>query len=91
MGRFSRRDGAVGFLVVNAIAAAVVGLTLVLNLARGYPIASLAAAAAIAGWLYWLWVLAGRPRGVSQVDRLAEQELGEETDPDADAMGSAGG
>jgi hypothetical protein len=78
MGRFSRRDGAIGFLVVNVVAAGMVGVTLVVNLARGYPLASLGAACAVAGWLYWLWARAGRPTGVSDADRIAELELGSE-------------
>ncbi len=90
MGRFSRRDRRFGFLVVNLVAALLVGLTLVLNLARVYPIASLAAASAIAGWLYWLWVRAGRPTGVSQIDRISEEELGEEEELPA-AVGPVAG
>ncbi len=77
MASFSRREGAGLFLVVNALAIAAVALTLAVNLRRGYPIASLGAACAIALVLHRLWIRAGRPRGVSEVERLAEQELGE--------------
>ena len=77
MAAFSRREGAGLFLVLNALAIAAVALTLVVNLRRGYPIASLGAACAIALVLHRLWIRAGRPRGVSEVERLAEEELAE--------------
>jgi hypothetical protein len=77
MAAFSRREGARRFLLLNAIAIAAVALTLAVNLRRGYPIASLGAACAIALVLHRLWTRAGRPRGVSEVERLAEEELAE--------------
>jgi hypothetical protein len=43
-----------------------VAFVLVVNLGRGDPIASLAASLAIAGVLYWMWIRAGRPRGIAQ-------------------------
>ena len=77
MALFSRREGARLFLVVNAVAIAAVAVTLAVNLRRGYPIASLGAACAIALVLHRLWIRAGRPVGVSEVERLAEAELAE--------------
>ncbi len=77
MALFSRREGARLFLVVNAVAIAAVAVTLAVNLRRGYPIASLGAACAIALVLHRLWIRAGRPLGVSEVERLAEAELAE--------------
>ncbi len=77
MAVFSRREGARLFLALNAVAIAAVALTLAVNLRRGYPIASLGAACAIALVLHRLWIRAGRPRGVSEVERLAESELAE--------------
>jgi hypothetical protein len=77
MPAFSRREGAGLFLALNALAIAAVALTLAVNLRRGYPIASLGAACAIALVLHQLWIRAGRPRGVSEVERLAEEELAE--------------
>jgi hypothetical protein len=73
MAVFSRREGARLFLVVNAVAIAAVAVTLAVNLRRGYPIASLGAACAIALVLHRLWIRAGRPLGVSEVERLAEE------------------
>ena len=73
MARFSARARRPGPLVVNLVGAIVVAFTLVVNLARGEPIASLAAAVAIAGLLYGLWVRAGRPRGIRNVAAEAEQ------------------
>ncbi len=52
--------------------AAAVTVTLALNLARGYPAASLAAALTIALVPHRLWVRADRPLGVSEAERLAE-------------------
>jgi len=75
MAVFSRREGARLFLVLNGLAIAAVALTLAVNLRRGYPIASLGAACAIALVLHRLWIRAGRPRGVSEVERLAEEDL----------------
>lgn len=46
-----------------------VAFTLVVNLARGCPLLSLAATAAIAGTLYLLWVKAARPAGIEQAGR----------------------
>ena len=77
MAVFSRREGARLFLVLNGLAIAAVTLTLAVNLRRGYPIASLGAACAIALVLHRLWIRAGRPRGVSDVERVAEADLAE--------------
>jgi hypothetical protein len=77
MPAFSRREGTGLFLALNALAIAAVALTLAVNLRRGYPIASLGAACAIALVLHQLWIRTGRPRGVSEVERLAEEELAE--------------
>jgi hypothetical protein len=75
MAAFSRREGGGLFLLLNGLAIAAVALTLVVNLRRGYPIASLGAACAIAVVLHRLWIRAGRPRGVSEVERIAEADL----------------
>lgn len=75
MARFSLRDRFWPLFVVKVIALATVEFTLGINLLSGYPIASLAAALAIAGGLWWTWVRAGRPGGVSQIEAIAEGEL----------------
>ncbi|HEY6397096.1 MAG TPA: amino acid permease [Solirubrobacteraceae bacterium] len=74
MSRFFRTERRRKLLAVSTLGAGAVTLTLALNLARGYPIASLAAAAAIAGALWRLWVRAGGPGGVSEAERLAEAD-----------------
>ena len=71
MAVFSRREGARLFLALNAVAIAAVAVTLAVNLRRGYPIASLGAACAIALVLHRLWIRAGRPRGVSVSGAMA--------------------
>lgn len=72
MTRFFRRDGKRLLLAPSMLGAAFVALTLLVNLTRGFPLASLAAAGAIAGTLYALWVRAGRPSGVAEVEAIAE-------------------
>jgi Mn2+/Fe2+ NRAMP family transporter len=72
MARFSRRQGRRVLLVVNVTAAVVVAFTLIVNLARGYPLISIAGTVLVAGILYWRWNRAGRPRGIDQVERSAE-------------------
>jgi hypothetical protein len=72
MARFSRRDGRRALLAVNAVAIVAVGFTLAVNLGRGYPLASLAAALAIAATLHRLWVRAGRPSGIAEAELEAE-------------------
>jgi hypothetical protein len=75
MSVFSWRERSWGFLAVNIVSVGAVVLTLVVNLRRGYPIASLIAAAAVAGLLWYLWVRSGRPSGVSEAERRAEEAL----------------
>ncbi len=78
MARFSRREGARPSAVVNVFGAGVVVFTILVNLRRGFPIASLAASVAIGGLFYALWVRRGRPRGIAMVEAEAERELGDE-------------
>ena len=74
MSTFFRQDGKRLLLGASVLGALAVTLTLGVDLARGYPLASLAAALAIAGTLFALWVRAGRPKGVADVERLAEAD-----------------
>ena len=71
MARFSWQDKNYKLLVMNVIAATAVFFTLVINLGRGYPLASFAALALIAGGLYRAWVRAGRPEGVTEIEQHA--------------------
>ncbi len=73
MMRFSRREGNRRFLWINAVGTAVVAFTLLVNLRRGYPIASLAAGLAISGVFFWLWDRLGRPRGIAMAEVEAER------------------
>src|SRR5205807_8837232 len=68
MSRLFRRERRRRYLAASLSGAVAVALTLAVNLARGYPLASLAAALGIAAVLYVLWVRAGRPRGVSEAE-----------------------
>jgi hypothetical protein len=72
MARLTRGSGFARGL--NLLGAGVVGFTLVMNLARGWPVLSLVVALAIALGLYLLWVRAGRPRGISATVQHAEEE-----------------
>jgi hypothetical protein len=76
--KFSWMEGRRRWVAVNGVGTVLVAFTLVVNLLRGYPLVSFAAALAIAGTFYWLWVRAGRPRGVSQIERAVEEEVGAE-------------
>ncbi len=74
MFRFSLRDGRRGLAVVNAAGALAVAFTLAVNLGRGYPLLSMAATVVIAASLYSLWVRAGRPAGVEEVERHVDED-----------------
>ena len=73
MARFSQQERKLGSLVLNAIGAIVVAFTLAVNLARGHPIISVAAALLIGLALHRLWSRAGRPRGIASVLIEAER------------------
>lgn len=79
MTHFSRAARQRGRFALNLFGSIVVGFTLVVNLARGWPILSLVAAALIAGVLWMLWVRAGRPEGIRSIEAMAEK-TGAETD-----------
>jgi hypothetical protein len=72
MARFAVVERRRAYLAVCLPALGAVVVTLLVNLARGLPLASLAAALALAGLLWALWVRSGRPRGVSEAEALAE-------------------
>ena len=76
MARFSRQQGN-RLLTATNLAGAVavaVAFTLVVNLARGYPLIAVSGTILVAGGLYWRWVRAGRPRRVEAIERQAEAE-----------------
>jgi amino acid transporter len=60
MAHFSHRQGSRLLTATNLLGAVVVAFTLIVNLARGYPLLALAGTVIIAGALYWRWVRAGR-------------------------------
>lgn len=72
MVQFSRRERRSLSLVVNLLGTLVVSFTLVMNLLRGWPLLSLAAAVIVTSILWVLWVRAGRPRGISMLVQHAE-------------------
>ncbi len=74
MARFAHRSGATALTVTNLVGAAAVTFTLLVNLARGYPLLALARTVLVATGLYWRWVRAGRPRGIEAIEREAERE-----------------
>lgn len=73
MARFSLRDRRMALAAINVAGAIAVAFTLVVNLARGYPLLSMAATAAIAATLYTLWARAGRPAGIEEVERHLDE------------------
>ena len=78
MNRFFRRERRLLLLATSCLGAAAVAVTLTLDLARGYPLASLTAALAIAGGLYVRWARTGRGQWVASAERIAEKDLGPE-------------
>ncbi|GAC1391170.1 MAG: hypothetical protein NVS4B11_05320 [Ktedonobacteraceae bacterium] len=74
MVQFSHLEHTPLSLAVNVLGTLVVGFTLVMNLLRGWPLLSLAAALGIAGVLFVFWVHAGRPRGIALAVQQAEEE-----------------
>lgn len=78
MARFAARDHHWGQLALNTAGAGAVTFILAVNLARGEPIASLAAALLMAAILHRLWVRAGRPRGIRNATADAETAAGTE-------------
>jgi hypothetical protein len=74
MAHFARRERRPASLTMNAVGALVVAFVLVVNLARGEPVASVAAALLIGAGLSRLWVRAGRPRGIAEVVAESEHE-----------------
>ena len=74
MVQFSRLEHRPLSLAVNVLGTLVVGFTLMMNLLRGWPLLSLAAALGIAGVLYVFWTHAGRPRGIALAVQQAEGE-----------------
>jgi hypothetical protein len=77
MVRFSIRENNRTHLVINLVGTVAVAFTIVVNLRRGYPVASLVAALAIAGVFFWLWNRLGRPRGIAMAEVETEIELAE--------------
>jgi hypothetical protein len=74
MARFSRRRNARLLTATNLLGAVVVAFTLIVNLARGYPLLAIGGTVLVAAFLYWRWVRAGRPRGIEAIERHAEAE-----------------
>lgn len=72
MAKFERTERRFASMAASLLGALLVGFTLVVNLSRGDPIASLIAASLIALVLHRFWVRAGRPRGISQAVVNAE-------------------
>lgn len=73
MTRFTRLAGQRKRFALNVFGSVVVAFTLIVNLARGWPLVSLVAAVLIAGALRMLWVRAGRPEGIRSIASLAEK------------------
>jgi hypothetical protein len=72
MARFSHRRGRRLLTLTNLLGAIAVAFTLVVNLARGYPLLALGGTVLIAAALHRRWVRAGRPRGIDTLERHAE-------------------
>jgi hypothetical protein len=71
MARFAAHERDRRIVVLNSLAILAVTFTLLVNVARGYPLVSLAAMALIAAALHRQWRRAGRPAGAEAAERLA--------------------
>jgi amino acid transporter len=69
MARFAHRSNNRLLTATNLLGALAVAFTLVVNLARGYPLIAIGGTVLVAGFLYWRWVRGGRPRGVEAIER----------------------
>jgi hypothetical protein len=74
MARFSYLRGARVLTATNLLGAAAVAFTLIVNLARGYPLLAIGGTVLISAVLYRRWVRAGRPSGIEEIEREAEAE-----------------
>ncbi|GAA0672171.1 amino acid permease [Kitasatospora atroaurantiaca] len=74
MTRFARTERKPLLAAVNAIAAAAVAFTLLVNLLRGWPILSLVATLLIGGGLFVRWIRAGSPSGIEDIEAQAEAD-----------------
>ncbi|MEU6234456.1 amino acid permease [Kitasatospora sp. NPDC047058] len=74
MARFARTERKPLLAALNAVAAAAVAFTLLVNLLRGWPLLSLVATLAIGGGLYVRWIRAGSPSGIEDVETRAEAD-----------------
>jgi hypothetical protein len=74
MARFAHRRGSTWLTLSNLVGAVAVAFTLLVNLARGWPLLALAGTVIVAAALYWRWIRAGRPRGIETIEREAELE-----------------
>ena len=69
MARFSWQEHNWPLFTINCIASVAVFFTLAVNLYRGYPLVSFAALLLIALGLYRAWTRAGRPAGVTDIEK----------------------
>jgi amino acid transporter len=74
MAHFSHRQGARLLTITNIAGAIAVAFTLIVNLARGYPLLALGGTVLIAALLYWRWIAAGRPAGLEEIERHLEDD-----------------
>lgn len=89
MAYFSYHQRSRGHLLLNGIGATVVFFVLVINLGRGYPIISLGATVLIAAALWRLWITAGRPRGIRDVEAMTEAAPHQAHEPQYQRAGPA--
>ena len=75
--KFSWQEGRRRWVVVNGLGTVLVGFTLVINLFDRLPAGLIRRGAHHRGHLL-LAVRAGRPRGVSQIEQVVEEEVGAE-------------
>jgi hypothetical protein len=75
MARFSHRACLRALTATNLLGAVAVAFTLIVNLARGYPLLALAGTVMIAAVLHRRWIRAGRPAGLEEIERVSGDDL----------------
>jgi hypothetical protein len=71
--RLALKDGKMLLVILNGISVLAVSTTLVVSMLRGWPILSVMAVAVVAAGLYWMWVSAGRPTAIEDVESHLEE------------------
>lgn len=71
--KLALRDGKMHLVILNAISLVAVSTTLIVSMLRGWPMLTVLGVAIVAAGLYWMWVSAGRPMAIEDVESHLEE------------------